>query len=156
MRAKTLCRHQLEFSVFNELCRCCLQQWGLAVSTQRAASSFGNSLCCLCIPVGPLSPSASFAVTQFWYGSFLWWQEMVSWDSISPIVWLLHLGSFHMCVYFRKSTGLGFQTNTQRGLNFSCFSSYYHTPLNFFFPSPFDPQDSHLHPSIITFSIFLS
>lgn len=29
---KALCRPKLEFSVFNELRRCCLQQWDLALS----------------------------------------------------------------------------------------------------------------------------
>lgn len=32
---KSLCRHQL-ISMFNELCWCCLQQWGLAVILWRA------------------------------------------------------------------------------------------------------------------------
>jgi|UPI0000486FE4 hypothetical protein len=31
-RVKALCRHQLNFSMFCELCRCCLQQWSLANS----------------------------------------------------------------------------------------------------------------------------
>lgn len=41
--AEALHRHQLNISMFNELCRCYLQQWGL-VSLWRATYSLGNSL----------------------------------------------------------------------------------------------------------------
>lgn len=50
---KTLCRHQLDFSMSSELCGYCLQQWGLAVNLWRATYSFGNSLGCLRILMDP-------------------------------------------------------------------------------------------------------
>ena len=39
-------RNQLIFSMFKELCRCCLQQWGLAVSFWKTTYSLVNSLGC--------------------------------------------------------------------------------------------------------------
>ena len=43
---RTLGRHQFDFSMFNELCRYCLQHQGLTISLWRAANSLGNSLWC--------------------------------------------------------------------------------------------------------------
>lgn len=36
--------YQLNIFMFNELCICCIQQWGFAVSLYRATYSLGNSL----------------------------------------------------------------------------------------------------------------
>ena len=46
-RTKVLGRPQLKLSMFNELYRCSLQQWGLDVSLWKATCSLGNSLSCL-------------------------------------------------------------------------------------------------------------
>ena len=36
--------HQFNFSIFKELCRCCLQQWNLALSLWKTTYGLGNSL----------------------------------------------------------------------------------------------------------------
>lgn len=41
---KALGGHQLDFSMCSELCRCCLQQWGLTISLWEATNSLGDSL----------------------------------------------------------------------------------------------------------------
>lgn len=55
---EALCRHQLIFSMFNELWRCYLQQWGLSVGW-REIYTFLETTWNLGIPVGPLWPSNS-------------------------------------------------------------------------------------------------
>lgn len=54
---KALGRQQHYVSMFNELHRCCLQQWGLMVSLQSAVYGLDNSLSCLGILVGPSWPT---------------------------------------------------------------------------------------------------
>lgn len=49
---KSLCRHQLDLFMFNELWECCCQQWALAVTLQRATYCLGNSLSCFGISMG--------------------------------------------------------------------------------------------------------
>jgi hypothetical protein len=44
------------FSMLNELCRCCLPQLGPIVSLRRPNYNLGNSLGCLGIPMGHLWP----------------------------------------------------------------------------------------------------
>jgi hypothetical protein len=39
---KALLGHQLDSSVFNEICKCCLQQWGPTVSLWKATKSFDS------------------------------------------------------------------------------------------------------------------
>lgn len=57
-QVKALCRHQTDFSIFNELCRCCFQKQGLAVSLWRAIYCLGNIMGVLLIPI-VLTPLAS-------------------------------------------------------------------------------------------------
>lgn len=38
-RQRLLCRHQLNFSMCNELCRCCLQKWRLAMFVENNQQS---------------------------------------------------------------------------------------------------------------------
>ena len=65
---RALCRHQLNTSIFNELCSCCLQQWDLDVclckTTWQQTELFGdfhrttlasNSIGCNPVPVLKLS-----------------------------------------------------------------------------------------------------
>jgi hypothetical protein len=54
---KGLGRYQPNFSVFDEVHRCCLQQKVLTISLWRATNSFGNSLGCLAFLWGPLWPA---------------------------------------------------------------------------------------------------
>lgn len=49
--------HQLDFSMFSEICRCCLQQWGLTVSLWEATNGLGDSLGSLEDFKGPLWPT---------------------------------------------------------------------------------------------------
>lgn len=48
-RVKALCRQQLDFPVFSELC--CLQQWGCAAKLWRTTCSLSNSSGCLGVPM---------------------------------------------------------------------------------------------------------
>ena len=64
---KALCRPRLNFSILSELCRCCFQQWGLAVSLWRTIYSLGHSLGCLGVSMWHLRPTAQLYVTQSWY-----------------------------------------------------------------------------------------
>lgn len=62
MGVKSLCRHQLTFSAFRELRRCCLQQWDLAIRLWRATYSLGSSLVIWGFPRNP--SGQKFNVTQ--------------------------------------------------------------------------------------------
>lgn len=59
--------HQLDFSVFSELCGWHLQQWDPAVNLWRAACCLSNSLVCLGIPMGLLRQISQLDVTQSWF-----------------------------------------------------------------------------------------
>lgn len=54
VRVKDLGRYQLNFSVFSEIHRFCLEQWVLTISLCRANNSLGNSLSCLGVSMGSL------------------------------------------------------------------------------------------------------
>ena len=58
---------QLDFCMFKELCRCCLQQYGLAVSLQKLTYCLGNSMGLSAIPMGPLCAITQLNVTQSRY-----------------------------------------------------------------------------------------
>lgn len=47
-------RNQLDFFMFSEFCRPCLQQWGLAIRLWKATYCLGSSLDCLTVPMEPL------------------------------------------------------------------------------------------------------
>lgn len=44
IEVKALCTNQLSYSMFSSLWRCCLQQWGFAVSLWKTSYSLGNSI----------------------------------------------------------------------------------------------------------------
>lgn len=118
------CRHQLHLSMFNEFCRCRLQQWGFAVSgLWRATYCLGNSLGCLGVPMGPLWTTIQLDVTQSCY----WKLHSVTRDGqlelCLPYYFIFHLGCFRVYIYCRASTVLGFHTTPQMAPNFSCLSS---------------------------------
>lgn len=94
-----LCRHQHEFSKFNELCGCCFQQWVPAVSLWRSISCRGNSLGCLEIPWDPLGQQLKRMQSNSSIGSVVWWQEMTRWYSVSLLLEDLIRITFR---YFRK------------------------------------------------------
>lgn len=56
---KALCRCQLKFFMFKELCRCCYQQWELAINLWRASHSLGNRMNWLRVPRRPLFPTCN-------------------------------------------------------------------------------------------------
>lgn len=64
VRVKALNRHHLDFSKFNELCRCSLQQLGLVVNLGRATNRLGSSLGCLGSSVGPFYPITTLHATH--------------------------------------------------------------------------------------------
>lgn len=102
------CRHQLHLSMFNEFCRCRLQQWGFAVSgLWRATYCLGNSLGSLRVPMGPLWTTIQLDVTQSCY----WKLHSVTRDGqlelCLPYYFIFHLGCFRVCIYYRASTVLG-------------------------------------------------
>lgn len=74
--AKALEWHPLDFPIFKEICRCCLQNWGLTISLWRATNNFGHSLYCLRVSMGPVWPTTQLDVAHSYTWSFIWWQEM--------------------------------------------------------------------------------
>jgi hypothetical protein len=54
---KALQRNELDLSMFSELYRCSLQQWGLAIHLWKATYRLGNSLDCLGVPMEPICPN---------------------------------------------------------------------------------------------------
>lgn len=79
---KVLCRHYIDLSMFNELCRCRIQQWGLAVSLWREICSLDNSLDCLGVPMRRFGPTTQLDVINPSTGSFIWRQEMARWGCL--------------------------------------------------------------------------
>jgi hypothetical protein len=65
MQGKLLCMSQLEFSMYNELSRWCLYQWGLANSLQRTIYCHWSSLYCLDILMKPLLSTTQSDIIQF-------------------------------------------------------------------------------------------
>lgn len=51
--------------------------------------------------VGPLW-TTPHDVTSLGPGGFTWCHKISNRDIMSPVIWLLHLNSFHVCMYFRK------------------------------------------------------
>lgn len=49
------------------MCRCCVQQWDIAVSLWKTAASLGNSIGCLEVPITPLWPTNQLDGTQSEY-----------------------------------------------------------------------------------------
>lgn len=56
-------RHQIYFSLFNELCKCCPQQWGPTLSLQKSIFWLSNSLGCLMISMVSSWPTPQSDVT---------------------------------------------------------------------------------------------
>lgn len=67
MGVKALCRLQLDFSTFNELCGCHPQQRDPEISFQRATHCLSSSLRCLGISMEPSWPTAHLNTTQSQY-----------------------------------------------------------------------------------------
>lgn len=59
----------------------------LPVSSWRGHHCLYNSLSVLKIPIGPLWPTAHLDVPQehLSTGGFIWWLQMATWDSVSPV-----------------------------------------------------------------------
>ena len=86
-------RRQLDLSMFSELCGCCLQQWGLAVSSWRATYCIDHKLGCLGISMKLPWPTPPFDVTQSCY----WKLCLVTRDGqLRLIIWKLHLDHLHI------------------------------------------------------------
>ena len=137
--------HQLDFSMFNELCRCCLPQCSLAFRLWRPAyisrqqcglfevsheiSSANNSIKCYLIPVleGSLGDKRYI---------------------ICQVIWLFHLDCF---LFKEASTVLGFYTTPQKALNFS-YLFLHSLPIHLSFATPVPasaPPINHLELSTL-------
>ena len=63
LEVEALCRHQLDLSMFSELCRCCFQQWYLTFCLWRATIVLATAWAVLGIPMRPLWPKTQLDVT---------------------------------------------------------------------------------------------
>ena len=132
---KTPGRHQLEFSMFSELCRYCLQQRSLAISLWKAnyivlavfwvffrdfrgTHLSNNSLRCDII----LELEASLG------------DKRCSVGALSPI--LFHLDLLHRCIYFRKLQLYYFSILPLKWPLIRVLSSH----IPFYIPSPTPPH----------------
>lgn len=95
----SIMQEQLDFSLFNELCRC-FQQWGLAVILWRDNLYLDNSFDYLGIPVGPFWSTTQLDVTQIWYWKHVWPQEMTNWSLSPPLFGIFIQITLYM--YFRR------------------------------------------------------
>lgn len=87
---------KLNLSVFNGICRCCLQPYHQCVVSQ-ATKILVNSLLLRNFHVSPLvNNSFSEGLSE----GFIWWQEMSIWDCF--LYCLFHLYFFQICMYFKK------------------------------------------------------
>jgi len=56
-------KHQ-DFAMFASIYKCCLQQYNVTISFQRATNSFGNNTRCLGVFIGPCSPMTPLHVIR--------------------------------------------------------------------------------------------
>lgn len=111
--------------MFNELCNCCLLQFGFATSLQRTTYSLGKSLSCLGIANRTLLANNPIrcnpiSVLETSFGNKRW-----PLGAVFPhyLVISARLSSYVYIIY-EASTILGFHTTPQMFLNFSCFYLY--------------------------------
>lgn len=78
-------------STFNDLHRCCVQQWGLSVSLWGAINSLGNSLGLS--PMWLLWPATQLDVTQPGIERFICWNQISS----LGMFWQFYLCCLHIC-----------------------------------------------------------
>lgn len=90
-----------------ELCSCCPQLWGLAISLWRKICSLGNRLDCLGVPLEPFGPTTRLDATQSRYWNLNLGEEMSSCGYVSSIICQFYLDHVYICIlymyiYFRK------------------------------------------------------
>ena len=134
---KAWIRHQLNFSMFNDLCRCYRQKYGL------------NNLDCLEDPMGcPIANSSIICnpilILEVSCGD--------SWVSISPIIWQLHLDFFHMYMDFKKV--LVYEANILfKLLSILALYLYFHLCLSLYSPLSLEPYGL-FHPHRVITDLF--
>lgn len=133
---KGIHRQQPNFFTFNKLCRCCLQQWDLAIRVYKATMVLTTRLGCSRISTGLLRANTQWDIIQSWSSRL----HLVRRDgSISPIIWQFCLDCIPMFEYFQYSTVLDLNTTPQMALNVSC-PSLYSIPSYPLSPSPSSPD----------------
>jgi hypothetical protein len=131
---KALGKHQLIFSMFNELCRCWCLQGGLNISSLRATNSLGSTKCFLGVPIGASLANNSIDISQ----SQNWNLHLVTRDillvfCLSCYLVILFRSPSYIYIFLEASTVFSFQTPPQMAVG---FSSLFYFPLNHILPTP--------------------
>lgn len=92
---------------------------------QRNLKSWQPMFDCSGITMEALQPATQLDVLNPWIRSIFWWQEVVSWYSVSLMIWWFHFDCFHVCMYVFtvNSTVSHFNNNPEKTFNFNCLSS---------------------------------
>lgn len=99
--------------MFNELCGRHPQQWHPTVGYWTTILCLNNSFSSLVIFMPhPHCKHLNWIQLSHSIGNLAWWQNMASWESISPITKTSHLNHFHRL--WEVSTFLGFFSSSQR------------------------------------------
>lgn len=102
-------RQQLDFSMFKDLCNCCLQEQGLNISLWRAYNSLKNTLHYLEVPMEPLYLTTSLDLLNFQYWTLHLVMRNFILGSVScyfVISFSLHL---HVFILLKVTAVLSFQ-----------------------------------------------
>lgn len=98
MQGKLLCMSQLEFSMYNELCVCCPQQWEFVISLWRASYSLGNNFGCLVVFMGSLWSTTQLDIKHSWHWKIHLVTRYLHLVSVY-FIWWSYLDCFHICIY---------------------------------------------------------
>lgn len=144
---KDLVRHQLNFYILNEICKCCCLNGTLPSFYTEKSISLAVTWDVWGFPWDPFSQWLNERQPTPCTGGFTWWWEMSSWGSVSSITWWLHVYFFNICIYLRKTLVY----DPSNDLSVFCPSSYFSSLTPFSIPVPIQSSHSRIFPVHVSY-----